>query len=133
MDGDLEQMAAGNLPASTNLYISLTAVPYRQALLVAGTNRTNVLQQLFFSTHFNKTWSGTGYRVLLLSTNGIANQFATNGVGTLCRYSFPVNDSDFPNLPHPAKNPAAVPTNLFCQVLNQPLTHYPPFLSGRVD
>src|SRR5437588_8903404 len=33
MAGDLEQMEAGSLPASTNLYISLTAVPYRQALL----------------------------------------------------------------------------------------------------
>jgi len=139
MAGDLEQMEAGNLPASTNLYISLTAVPYRQALLVAGTNRTNVLQQLFFSTHANKTWFGTGYRVLLLSTNGIANQLAENGVGTLCRYSFPVNDSDFPNLPPPPNNPGAARTNLFWQVMNQPLnstwsnlTNYQPILDGVV-
>src|SRR5438046_7663581 len=47
MAGELEQMDAGNLPASTNLYISLTAVPHRQALLDAGTNRVNVLQQIF--------------------------------------------------------------------------------------
>src|SRR5437867_10550384 len=45
MAGELEQMDAGNLPASTNTYISLMAVPHRQALLDAGTNRVNVLQQ----------------------------------------------------------------------------------------
>src|SRR5947208_10900863 len=139
MAGELEQMDAGNLPASTNLYISLTAVPHRQALLDAGTNRVNVLQQIFFSTHANKTWFGIGYRVLLLATNGIANQLAENGVGTLCRYSFPVNDSDFPNLPPPPSNPAAARTNLFWHVMNQPfsptvsnLTNYQPILDGVV-
>src|SRR5947207_14260876 len=56
MAGELEQMEAGNLPSSTNLDSSLAAVPYRQALLDPGTNRTNAVQQLFFSSPFNKTW-----------------------------------------------------------------------------
>ena len=136
MSGELEQMQAGNVPVSTNLYIALTAAPYQQVLV--DTNRINVLQQLFFLSHFNKSWIGTGYRVLSLNTNGIATAFANQGVGTLCRYSFSVNDSDFPylasspNLPGPR-------SDLFWQVMNQALnptpsnlTNYQPVVGGMV-
>src|SRR6266545_2235625 len=69
LSGDAEQMVAGNQSASTNLYIDLTALPYQQALL--DTNRVNALQELFFLSHTNKSWIGTGYRVLFFDTNGL--------------------------------------------------------------
>src|SRR5437879_13085800 len=122
--GEMEQMGVGTVPGSTNLFIGLTAMPYQQALLTPGTDRVNVLEQLFFLSHFNKSWIGTGYRVLSLNTNGIATAFANQGVGTLCRYSFSVNDSDFPylasspNLPGPR-------SDLFWQVMNQALNPTP--------
>src|SRR6059058_2230327 len=39
--GEMEQMGAGAVPGSTNLFIGLTAMPYQQALLTPGTNRVN--------------------------------------------------------------------------------------------
>src|SRR5436190_17457756 len=132
--GEMEQIAAGTVPGSTNLFIGLTAMPYQQALLTPGTNRVNVLQQIFFLSHFNKSWVGTGYRVLSLNSNGIATAVA-EGVGTLCRYSVTVNDADFPNLP--AAGPLR--TNLFWQVMNWPpapspsnLTNYQQVMEGVI-
>ena len=134
--GQAEQLSAGNVTGSTNLYIALTAKPYQQTLLDAGTNRLNLLQEFFLLSHFNKSWFGTGYRVLQLSTNGIASQFATNGVGTLCRYSVPVNDADFPNLPSLLNTPGpGRTTNLFWKVMNPArdnLTNYQQVLDGVV-
>lgn len=132
LSGDAEQMVAGSQPASTNLYIDLTALPYQQALL--DTNRVNALQELFFLSHTNKSWIGTGYRVLFVNTNGIAAAFA-NGVGTLCRYSTNVSDWDFPNLPTPLNAPGLPRTNIFWRIMNpQPgnLASYQPVLDGVV-
>src|SRR5437762_7131131 len=81
---EMEQMQAANVPAGTNLYIGLSAVPYQQALL--DTNRVNALNEVFFLSHLNKSWFGTGYRILLADQNGIATGIADHGVGTLCRY-----------------------------------------------
>jgi len=102
---EMEQMQAGNVLNNQNLFIGLTSSPYHLALLDPGVYHTNVLQEVFFLSKFNKQWSGTGYRILSFSTNGVANQFA-GGVGTLSRYSVDVSASDFPN------------TNLFFRVMN---------------
>ena len=137
---EMEQMKAGGVANSTNLFIALSAVPSQQTTLDPGTNRFNVLDQVYFQSHFNKSWSGTGYRVLLLDTNGIASQVAEGGVGTLCRYSVQVNDADFPYLPL-RTGAAGIPgTNLFWQVMNSPLskpptlnlTNYQPVVDGVV-
>src|SRR6266498_34426 len=37
--GEMEQMEAGTVPGSTNLFIGLPAMAYQQALLTPGTNR----------------------------------------------------------------------------------------------
>ena len=142
---EMEQMDPGSVPDSTNLFISITAPPYQQAMLDPGTNRLNLLDQVFFVSHLNKTWIGTGYRVLFLNNNGIPAALAENGVGTLCRYSFTnVTDSDFPNVPPPPNNPNSPRTNLFWQVMNRVLmngianpppgnlTNYQPVLDGVV-
>src|SRR5438046_6682502 len=112
---EMEQMAPGSVPGSTNLFISMTAPPYQQAMLDPGTNRVNLLDQVFFVSHLNKTWTGTGYRVLSLNSNGIPMALAENGVGALCRYFTNVSDSDFPNLP---ASPNSPPTKLCWQLMN---------------
>src|SRR5205823_11531048 len=61
LSGEMEQMEAANVPLGTNLYVGLSAVPYQQALL--DTNRVNALDEIFFLSHLNKSWFGTGYRV----------------------------------------------------------------------
>ena len=130
--GEMEQMEAGNVPASTNLYVGLAALPYRQALLDPGTNRVNVLDEVFFLSHENKNWSGTGYRILRAPANAIAASFANTGIGTLCRYSVRAHDTDFPNA-------SVLPrSNLVVQVM-QPtlngsnnLANYQPVVDGVV-
>lgn len=139
---EMEQIKAGGVADSTNLFISLGPPPYYypQATLDPGTNRLNVLDQVYFQSHFNKSWSGTGYRVLLLNSNGIATDVAEGGVGTLCRYSVQVNDADFPYLPLRTGAAGIPATNLFWQVMNSPLskpptlnlTNYQPVVDGVV-
>ena len=127
--GETGQMAAGDSPASTNLYIGLTAPPFVLPLLDPSSARTNMLDEVFFLTHFNKSWVGTGYRVLSVNSNGIATDFARNNVGTLCRYSVKTSDSDFPNMP------GLPPLSLFWQVMNplpSNLTNYQQVLDGVV-
>jgi len=105
MAREMEQMQAGNVLSNQNLFIGLTSLPYHLALLDPNVYHTNVLQEVFFLSKYNKRWTGTGYRILSFSTNGIANQLA-GGVGTLSRYSVDVSASDFPNI------------NLFSRVMN---------------
>src|SRR5947207_1928904 len=72
MSREMEQMQAGNLLTNVNLFTGFTmATPFRQALLNAGENRVNDLEEVFFQSLVNKYWVGTGYRVLAM-TNGIA-------------------------------------------------------------
>ncbi len=142
LSSEIEQIDAGQMPVTTNLYIGFTGLatlPTQQLLGDATTNRINVLQQIFFLSHYNKSWMGTGYRVLFLDTNGIATAFPDKGVGTLCRYTFQVNDSDFPYLPPPRTAPNAPRTNLFWQVMNlapnpplSNLTNYQRVIDGVV-
>ena len=94
------------------------------------TNRVNALDEIFFLSHLNKSWFGTGYRVLLANSNGIATGLADRGVGTLCRYTVKSNDPDFPNATEPPRS------NLFLQVMlpilnrSNNLANYQPLLDG---
>jgi hypothetical protein len=95
MSREMEQMQAGNLLTNVNLFTGFTAIPYRQALLDAGADRVNALEEIFFLSLSNKHWIGTAFRVLTLNTNGIPIDFATTGVGTLCRLSTNTHVADF--------------------------------------
>jgi len=98
---EMEQIMAGNRAGITNVHIRLTAPPNQQALLGANEKRTNVLEGIFFLTHSNKSWLATSYKVLVL-TNKVGNTFAADAqfadrVGTLCRFTLRISDSDFAN------------------------------------
>ena len=98
---EMEQIQAGNRAGITNIHIRLTAPPYQQALLGANENRTNVLAGVTFLTHSNKSWFATSYKVLVF-TNKAGNPFASDAqfadrVGTLCRFTQRISDSDFAN------------------------------------
>lgn len=79
---DLSQISASDIAGATNLlcFQSPAYKPVRQAL-VGGAVRTNILQELYFLSRFNRDWTQIGYRVL----------FASNGVGTLARLSYATN------------------------------------------
>jgi prepilin-type N-terminal cleavage/methylation domain-containing protein len=113
MSRELEQMQAGNVLTNVNLFTHFTAIPYRQALLNAGEDRVNALEEVFFLSLLNKHWIGTGYRVLAFNANGIPVDFAKTGVGTLCRLSTNSHIADFrsPSLYSQVMNESA--TNLF--------------------
>ena len=98
---EMEQLQAGNRVGITNIHIRLTAPPHQQALLGANENRTNVLEGIIFLTHSNKSWFATSYKVLVF-TNRVGNPFASDAqfadrVGTLCRFTLKMSDSDFAN------------------------------------
>ena len=133
---EMEQIQAGNRAGITNLHIRLTVPPFQQALLGANENRTNVLEGITFLTHSNRSWFATSYKVLVL-TNKVGNPFAANAqfadrVGTLCRYTLRISDSDFANtnlLANMMKilDPALAPTPNY-----QTLTNYQRVVDGVV-
>lgn len=85
MTREMEQMRPSRVAGATNLLVQLTSFPTRQELLDSGTYRTNVLEGVFFLSHFNKDWSGVGYSV-----------FGSNyGVGSLYRFSMSTNAEVF--------------------------------------
>ena len=112
---ELEQTQAGNSLTNVNLFTRFTADPNRQALLNAGENRINALEEVFFLSLLNKHWIGTGYRVLAIDTNGIATDFAKTGVGTLCRFKL---SNHVANVRSPS---------LFSRVMNDNPTNFPNF------
>lgn len=69
------QTESANFYAAWNGYALVQALPGKDP---AGNNqsRTNVLQDVLFTTRENQTWLGVGYRVV----------FNQSSVGTLCRY-----------------------------------------------
>ena len=112
MSREMEQMQAGNVLTNVNLFTRFPPAPaYRQALLSAGENRVNSLEEIFFLSLSNKHWIGTAYRVLTLNTNGIPIDFAKTGVGTLCRLSTNTHIADFRNF------------SLYSQVMNESATN----------
>jgi prepilin-type N-terminal cleavage/methylation domain-containing protein len=133
---EMEQMQAGNRAGITNIQIRLTAPPYQQALLGANENRTNILDGITFLTHSNKSWLATSYKVLVF-TNKPANPFASDAqfadrVGTLCRRTLRISESDFANTNLLASimkilDPALDPTPNY-----QTLTNYQRVVDGVV-
>jgi hypothetical protein len=110
---ELAEMSACDLACGTNFVVRVSEVykvigPVVQPLLGAGPFgpneqpfRTNLLEDMFFLSRFNKDFRGTVYRVL----------YANNGVGTLSRFTTNI--------------PAAYLTsnNLITNVLLQPVTN----------
>ncbi len=77
---ELEQMAPSGIRYGTNFVATLAALPDEplvQSLMGGNEVRTNVVQDVFFLSRLGHEVTGTGYRVL----------FASNGVGTLSRFS----------------------------------------------
>jgi prepilin-type N-terminal cleavage/methylation domain-containing protein len=63
-------------------YIPNAYVPMQQALPATSVTRTNILEDLFFISRANQTWSGIGYFV---RTNPFIGSYV-DSVGTLYRY-----------------------------------------------
>jgi hypothetical protein len=85
---ELTQLTACNQSQTVNFYAGLGINPPAPLLLMdAAQNpsqlplRTNVLEEFFFLTRQTNNWVGVGYRVM----------GATNGVGTLYRYTVQTN------------------------------------------
>lgn len=86
---EMEQMAPSYIKGCTNL--SARIIPLTKPIvqnLPAGTNRfddvrTNILQEVFFITRSNNTWTGIGYRVM----------DAIHGAGALHRYAVVTNQA----------------------------------------
>jgi hypothetical protein len=110
MGSEIAQMTPSRFPdfiignsffRTTNCYAQVSPLfptPLQQGL--AGTSlagqpglqecRTNVVQNFFFLSQFNQTWTGVGYAVL--------PPFRDAGVGTLYRYSLTTTRSNAPFL-----------------------------------
>ncbi len=109
---EIEQMAPSFVSGGTNFltYRSPVYGTNIQTLMAGGSVRTNYLEELFFVSRYGREFSGTMYRVL----------FATNGVGTLARYS-----TNLPTL-------AASPTN-FARFVTNALGQAPTNFVALVD
>ena len=133
---EMEQMQANNRAGVTNLHIQLTSPPYQQALLGANESRTNVLAGITFLTHSNKSWFATSYKVLVL-TNKVGNQFVNDArladrVGTLCRFTLRISDSDFRNTNFVAAMMKSLDPTLAPIPNYQMLTNYQRLVDGVV-
>jgi len=82
---ELEQMRSSRIGGGTNLLIGMVAEPTRQEMLDPGLFRTNVLQEVFFTTLSGKVWSGIGYKVYLTNygVGGLYRFETTNHAGLL--------------------------------------------------
>jgi hypothetical protein len=109
---ELAQAAACGFDQGINFQVGLSPVykPVRQPLLGDKAFRTNVLQEVFFVTKYNREFVGTFYRVL----------YAENGVGTLSKFST--------NIPAAALNF----TNLIRTALLQPATNFMRIADGVI-
>ena len=111
MSRELQQMSASYRGSATNFYVQLPPVaPLQQSL--PGVNlakRTNLLEEMYFLTRENQTWTGIGYRV----SNPV------NGVGTLFRFEA-------------SASAAQSPDNLFAIYNNTALTNMSRVLDGVV-
>jgi hypothetical protein len=114
---ELSQMSACHLVAGTNFFVtnSLFYTPVVQKQVSAGSLRTNILQEMFFLSRFDRDFVGTCYRVV----------GASNGVGVLCRYSTNM----------PATNMVRswlTRTGLLATVMGQPAGSYSPVAEGVI-
>jgi prepilin-type N-terminal cleavage/methylation domain-containing protein len=94
MSRELEQMTASYLTNLTpNFYAQATSIS-TQTLPPNGNLRTNLLEDLFFLTRQNQTWTGVGYFVR--TNDALGNLWIpTAGFGTLYRFSTNFSASQF--------------------------------------
>ncbi len=87
---DLEQIQPSGQPTGLNFYTQIPQnyTPLEQSMPASTVPRTNVLQDLFFVTRVNQTWTGVGYfvRVNNNGTNQVGVQTVPDIVGTLYRF-----------------------------------------------
>jgi len=107
---ELELMGASRVTGCTNFWVEVTSPPWKLQLVSSNAFRTNVLQEVFFISQFNKSWSGIGFKIL-----------ATNGVGSLYRFGVTVPISRF--------NPSVLSSN-WTVLAN---TNYPDFFQRVTD
>ena len=91
---DLEQVSPSYQTNGVNFYAQIPNYPLlRQILPASSIPRTNILENLFFLSRYNQTWSGIGYCVRTNMNFGLAGNM--NQVGTLYRYQTNVTASQF--------------------------------------
>ena len=98
---DLQQITPTHQTNGMNFYAQIPAyAPLRQSLPASSLSRTDILQNLFFTSRYNQTWSGIGYYV---RTNP-AYYGNINLVGTLYRFetNIPINQmsGDYSLMPY---------------------------------
>jgi len=86
---ELTQMTPCHVSNGINFYVELAhAIPFKQEL--PGNplpGRTNLLEEMFFLTKENQTWTGIGYVVLTNRPGTASWEYPSAGVGSLYRYS----------------------------------------------
>jgi hypothetical protein len=91
---DLQQVAPSYQTNGVNFYAQIPAYrPLLQALPASTVPRTNILENLFFLTRFNQTWTGVGYFVRTNSDFGVSG--GIDLVGTLYRFETNMPVSQF--------------------------------------
>jgi type II secretory pathway pseudopilin PulG len=90
---DLQQITPSGETNGVNFYAQIPNYPLLQQILPASSiPRTNVLENLFFLTRMNQTWSGIGYMVRTNSDFGLAE--TPDWAGTLYRFEVDVAASE---------------------------------------
>ncbi len=130
---DLQRCAASRYN-TTNFFLATLAtvpttgdtyVPLAQELPGSASFRTNLLQEVFFLTRENQTWTAVGYFVRTNDT-GATIGFPGGSSGSLYRFAKDYSDTDlrrFPNRPWLDFVAAAVQTNLASRVM-EGVTHF---------
>jgi len=116
MTRELEQIRASGIGGGTNFLVRLVSNPTRQELMDQFSYRTNVLQEMYFLSRFNKDWSLTGYKVF---TNSY-------GVGTLYRFWTSTNASVWTsnNLSATYLNYCSPKYSNYCQRVTDGVVHF---------
>jgi type II secretory pathway pseudopilin PulG len=91
---DLEQVTPSYQTNGVNFYAQIPDYPLLRQILPASTiPRTNILENLFFLSRYNQTWSGIGYCVRTNMYFGLTGNMSP--VGTLYRFQTNVTVSQF--------------------------------------
>jgi type II secretory pathway pseudopilin PulG len=91
---DLQQITPSGQTNGVNFYAQIPNYPLLQQILPASSiPRTNILENLFFLTRMNQTWTGVGYMVRTNSDFGLAGY--VDPVGTLYRFETNMSVSQF--------------------------------------
>jgi type II secretory pathway pseudopilin PulG len=108
---DLQQITPSYQTNGVNFYARIPDyATLKQVLPASEVPRTNILEDLFFLSRFNQTWSGIGYFVRTNSDFGVAGNMDL--VGTLYRFETNVPISQF-------KGAGRVPYLMFLNATNR--------------